>query len=233
MSAAMKMPTIKKTAIMVDGGFYRTRARSLWGDVSPEKRAKEMMDYCHKHINNSPEPRDLHRIFYYDCPPLDIKLSHPLTGKTVNTAMLPSNNWSTGFHNALREQAKLALRMGELSLGHAKYILKPSTVSDLIDSKLDIKNITEDDFITNVKQKGVDLRIGLDAASLAYGRYVNQIILIAGDSDFIPVAKMARRNGLIIILDPLQNHVKPSFIEHVDGIESYIEVEDDEKSSNL
>ena len=67
------------------------------------------------------------------------------------------------------------------------------------------------------------MRIGLDVASLAYGRYVDQIILIAGDSDFIPVAKMARRNGIDFILDPMKQYIKPKLSEHIDGIETFVD----------
>jgi uncharacterized LabA/DUF88 family protein len=67
------------------------------------------------------------------------------------------------------------------------------------------------------------MRIGLDIASLAYGRYVDQVVLIAGDSDFVPVAKMARRNGIDFLLDPLKQFPKKLLLEHVDGIESFVE----------
>jgi len=40
------------------------------------------------------------------------------------------------------------------------------------------------------------MRIGLDIASLAYKRQVNQVVLISGDSDFVPAAKLARREGI-------------------------------------
>ena len=36
----------KKTAILVDGGYYRVRSRNLWGDKSPVDRAKELHEYC-------------------------------------------------------------------------------------------------------------------------------------------------------------------------------------------
>lgn len=65
------------------------------------------------------------------------------------------------------------------------------------------------------------MRIGLDVASLAYGGYVDQIVLIAGDSDFIPVAKMARKHGIDFILDPMKQFIKPKLSEHIDGIECY------------
>lgn len=70
----------------------------------------------------------------------------------------------------------------------------------------------------DLKQKGVDMRIGLDIASLANKKLVDQIVLIAGDSDFVPAAKHARREGIDFILDPMWLTIKPSLQEHIDGI---------------
>lgn len=39
-----------KTAILVDGGFYRKRARHQWGIKSPDERAKELSAYCMAHM---------------------------------------------------------------------------------------------------------------------------------------------------------------------------------------
>lgn len=40
-----------KTAILVDGGFYRRRAQSLFGEKSAEDRADELYYYCKRHLN--------------------------------------------------------------------------------------------------------------------------------------------------------------------------------------
>ena len=64
------------------------------------------------------------------------------------------------------------------------------------------------------------MRIGLDIASLAYKKQVDQIILIAGDSDFVPAAKLARREGIDFILDPMWASIKDSLFEHIDGLRS-------------
>lgn len=69
-------------------------------------------------------------------------------------------------------------------------------------------------------QKGVDMRIGTDIASLTYKKQVSQIILIAGDSDFVPAAKLARREGIDFILDPMWANIKPDLFEHIDGLKS-------------
>ena len=62
------------------------------------------------------------------------------------------------------------------------------------------------------------MRIGLDIASLAFKGQVERIILIAGDSDFVPAAKLARREGIDFILDPLRKTIRADLQEHVDGL---------------
>ena len=49
----------------------------------------------------------------------------------------------------------------------------------------------------------MDIRIGLDIASLAYKELVDHVVLISGDSDFIPAAKVEWREGIDFILDPM------------------------------
>ena len=64
------------------------------------------------------------------------------------------------------------------------------------------------------------MRIGVDISSMAYKKQVNQIILIAGDSDFVPAAKQARREGIDFILDPMGNAIADDLFEHIDGVRS-------------
>lgn len=49
-------------------------------------------------------------------------------------------------------------------------------------------------------------------------KQVEQIILISGDSDFVSAAKLARREGIDFILDPLDAPIKPDLFEHIDGL---------------
>ena len=73
-------------------------------------------------------------------------------------------------------------------------------------------------FRLSVSQKGVDMSIGIDIASLAFKKQVDQIILISGDSDFVPAAKQARREGIDFILDPMRSQIKEDLFEHIDGL---------------
>ena len=71
-----------------------------------------------------------------------------------------------------------------------------------------------------LKQKGVDMRIGVDIASLVLKKQVDTIVLVAGDSDFVPAAKLARREGIDFILDPLWQQINADLFEHIDGLQS-------------
>lgn len=217
----MEQKTTRTTAILVDGGYYRVRSRTIWGSKSATDRAQELYDYCMLHITKPDEPRDLYRIFYYDCPPMTKTLIHPLTKVSVDFSTMPGTKWSNDFFRSFVEKRKVALRMGELAESTANYVLKDSSLSDLLSGKKTIATLVEEDFRVEVKQKGVDMRIGLDVASFAKDHLINQIILIAGDSDFLPVVKMARKSGIDVLLDPLKQFPKRSMQEHIDGIECY------------
>ena len=211
-----------KTAILVDGGFYRRRSSLLWGKKTPEGRADELAAYCKAHINNTNDKRyerTLYRIFYYDCPPLKKQVYHPLKGN-INFGKSETYQWTLDFFDALKQKRKFALRLGILSDDFAEFRLKQGVIRKLCSKKLTVDDLTEDSFEISFSQKGVDMKLGLDIASLAYKRQVDQIVLISGDSDFVPAAKHARREGIDFILDPMWGTVKPELYEHIDGLQS-------------
>lgn len=207
---------------MIDGGFYRKRAKRLWGEKSAEDRAKELEAYCWAHLHRKDHgvDRQLYRIFYYDCAPVGRKsVYHPLTRKNVDLDKSNTYTWTTIFLAELRRRRKFAVRLGELS-GQMYYNLRPEVTKSLLLGKTKVEDLTENDFIFVSQQKGVDMRIGIDIASITYKKQVSQIILIAGDSDFVPAAKMARREGIDFILDPMWADIRPNLFEHIDGLYS-------------
>ncbi len=211
-----------RTAILVDGGFYRKRAAHLWGKKSAEDRAKELSSYCHAHLgdHDGNEIRQLYRIFYYDCEPIGRKsVYHPLTKKNVDLDKSETYTWTNAFLEELKKRRKFALRLGTLS-NQACYNLRPDVTRKILAGTRSLDSLTEDDFVFVAQQKGVDMRIGIDISSLAYKKQVDQIILIAGDSDFVPAAKLARREGIDFILDPMWATIRPDLFEHIDGLKS-------------
>lgn len=213
-----------KTAILVDGAFYQKRADFMLGEQTPYERAKELVTYCQKHLqSNNHGEKYLYRIFYYDCPPSSNKVFNPLTNKNFDLSKTKKYTWTQEFFKALCSKRKVALRKGEFLEGSANFILKPESVLKLCRKEITVDKLTQGDFMLDIKQKGVDMRIGLDIASLAQKKLVDQIILIAGDSDFVPAAKYARREGIDFILDPMWHTIKPSLREHIDGLKTYME----------
>lgn len=208
-----------KVAVLVDGGFYQKRASYLFGEKTPEQRANEMCIYARRHVS---ECDQLYRIFYYDCPPSDKNIYHPLTQARVDLKKTAMYSWCSEFQKVIVTKRKVALRWGELLESDMGYTLKPSALKKLCRKEISVDDLTESDFSLNIVQKGVDLRIGLDISALATKHFVDQIVLIAGDSDFVPAAKMARREGIDFILDPLWQPIKPSLQEHIDGLMSKV-----------
>lgn len=62
------------------------------------------------------------------------------------------------------------------------------------------------------------MRIGPDVASLASEKIVDQIILIAGDTDFVLVGKVARRAGVDFLVDPMGHRLPDEFLRQDDGV---------------
>ena len=212
-----------RTAILVDGGFYRKRANYLWGPVSAEERASELNTYCLFHANEkkSGEPLHLYRIFYYDCEPIGRRsVYHPLTKQNVDFDKTNTYTWTVEFLEQLKRRRKFALRLGHLS-DQMYYNLKPEVTKALCSGKRTLESLTEADFQFSVQQKGVDMKIGVDIASLSYKKQVDQIVLISGDSDFVPAAKLARREGIDFVLDPMGHNIRDDLFEHIDGLQSY------------
>ena len=210
------------TAILVDGAFYRRRAYNLFGDKNPKDRAQELVEYCIRHLSGTSEDERnrLYRIFYYDCPPMETSLFHPYHNKAIDMKKFPTYQWTKTFFAELANKRKVALRLGELQERESCFRIKAKTMNRICREEMNFSDLTEGDFEPNFVQKGVDMKIGLDVASLTHKKQVTQIVLIAGDSDFVPVAKHARREGIDFILDPMWQDIRPGLNEHIDGLHS-------------
>lgn len=223
-------------AILVDGGFYQRMAKRLCGEKSAEERVQELMEYCrahlrHVHKDGTVEYDDLYRIFYYDCPPADRNVFHPLLKKDVSLKKTPLYAYMTAFHQEMRHQRKVALRMGKLSTNDLHYTLSLDVQKKLLRGDLALSELTESDFTLNIGQKGVDMRIGLDISSMAFKKQVTRIILISGDSDFVPAAKQARREGIDFMLNPMGAKISDDLSEHIDGLISLPLLQQSRKAS--
>ena len=65
----------------------------------------------------------------------------------------------------------------------------------------------------------MDMKLGTDIAYITLKKQVDQIILIAGDSDFVPSAKLTRREGVDFILEPMGQTINATLMNILTALE--------------
>ncbi len=209
---------------MLDGDFFircykshlKKQSVDKYEDLNPERLACTIHTRCLKHINKKND-EELYRIFFYDCKPLDKKVHYPYTQTPLDLSKSSTYKERKELHGHLISKPCLALRLGYLDANNARWIIhNKEKEKKLFKGEIYITDFTNDDFIYHAKQKGVDIKIGLDIATLALKKLVQKIVLISGDSDFVPAAKLARVEGIIFTLDPMGNPIREDLEEHID-----------------
>jgi uncharacterized LabA/DUF88 family protein len=187
----------------------------------------------------------VYRLFYYDAAPYEKALHHPLKNMQINFRNTDQAKFRLDLFDEVRKKRKFALRLGILQDQgawtpydkHLKGLLKfwhrreyvrsviedpskhnPEITAEVLRDIDHWMNLGEDDVHMPLRQKGVDMRIGLDISTMTLKKQVDTIILVTGDSDFIPAAKLARREGVEVILDSMWQSVDDGLREHVDGV---------------
>lgn len=225
-------------AILVDAEFFIKQFRMhIDKTAKPYDLAQGLHQICKRHLGNR-RGRDTHydrlyRIIVYDCPPMAKKVHHPLTGRSIDLTKTATAKSRLLFHKELTKLRKVALRLGYIDEDNAAWSITPETMQDLLKRKREIGSLEEHEVLYIGRQKAVDMKIGLDIAALALKRMVDKIVLIAGDSDFVPAAKMARREGIDFVLDPMWKTIKPDLQEHIDGIRTTIQRNSGKKKTEI
>jgi len=218
-----------KVAILIDGGYLLKRLPVVRPDVDPTHPADVTRSIWHlvrSHLDQlnevwrAPDANQLlYRTFFYDARPYGRKAHKPVSGEAVDFARTEQARFRGRLLDALRSSRNVAVRLGEVrgEVGRS-WVLRADAQKALLNGQRAPADLTDGDFTLAVRQKGVDMRIGLDIASLALKRQVDTIILVAGDADFVPAAKLARREGLRFVRDPLWQNVPADLNEHIDGL---------------
>jgi len=116
----------------------------------------------------------IHRIFFYVSTPIGEITYH---GKKIDLSSDDVYKTSVAFLEKIEIEELIAVRKGKLKFRG----MLAGGIPDFI-------------------QKQVDMLMGLDIAHLAYNRLVDKIILLCADTDIIPALKVARFNGLQVIV---------------------------------
>lgn len=194
-------------AMLLDGGFLRHKLSSSTSHIDAAGISKFVRQVQKLPCVNGMR---LHRIYFYDSKPLLGAEKKPLGGDRVDFGTSPTAARNKSLQSALSREPFFALRYGELFL--EGWRLK-SKVLKRVATKIEI---SADDLEPNIRQKGVDMRIGLDIASLTLKKHVQVIVLVTGDSDFVPAMKFARREGAQLVLVTLGHGVREGLFEHAD-----------------
>lgn len=218
----------KTVAIFVDAGFFnRLFTKIVDPDMSsnPSQLAKEMWHYWIKHVDRK-NGEQLYRIYFYDCPPLSHKAHHPITNKLIDFSKSDITKYKTELHEALLRQPYVACRMGQLSNSDQEWGFirkdKIHNFNKLIRGDVNPQDINPDNVSLRPRQKGVDMKLGVDITSVVLKKLANKIVLISGDSDFVPAAKLARIEGAHFILDAMGREVNGGLAEHIDGLKTFV-----------
>lgn len=200
------MSKVNKVAILIDGGFFIQRFKVQNKGAYPVKKDVEKLiaDIVNKvkAKSGSSSIDVLFRSYYYDSLPFSKTISNASGTKKIDFSKTFIYKQQYNFIYSLANIDQFALRLGELSFSGWKIDVKDKTKK------------AKPDF----RQKGVDMKIGLDMAWMAGRNTINKIVLVAGDSDFVSPMKLVRREGILVYVYPMGNHVKPKFIEHSDFI---------------
>ena len=220
-----------KAAILIDGGYFLKRLPTVRPDIDAsdsEVVARSIGQLIRGHLDQLNEIYKvknvfqlLYRTFYYDARPYDQKAHTPIGKLPLDYAKSSQATFRKKLFNILHSHPNLAVRLGEVRREIPySWILKMEPQKRLLNGDLSVGDLSDADFAPALRQKGVDMRIGLDIASITLKRQAELIILVSGDADFVPAAKLARREGIQFILDPLWQSVPRDLFEHIDGLRS-------------
>lgn len=192
----------------------------------------------------------VYRIFFYDAVPYSGQAHHPLKNQQIDFGKTAEAQFRLALFDCLRRQRKLALRLGKVTRegdwspptdkvrrllatrdwvaslnlngleNGGQVTLTKQQAEEAVRLQKRWGEIDNNGITLGLRQKGVDMRIGLDIASITLKKQADTIILVSGDSDFVPAAKLARREGVEFILDPLWQSVNEDLFEHIDGLHS-------------
>lgn len=209
---------MKKVAILVDGEWFRRKLDSaLKGQLSYGVTADVM--YRNALLGLDASSEELFRLFYYDCPPYDGTETNPIDQSQLNFKAESKFRARTRFLSEMKEKDFVALRLGiakkrgwTLTESYIKQTIAGQNSNPPQPSKPPVAK----DVFLNFEQKGVDMRIGIDVATLSLKRIVERIVLISGDTDMIPAMKLARREGVQVVLVEIGKPVHSSLDEDAD-----------------
>lgn len=187
-----------KVNVLIDGGFLEQALKKKRKHLSlkeVDSIVKGALSKLQKKIGKS-NTLSLFRVLYYDCFPFEGIKKDP-NGKQINFGNNAFSFMKKNFLNEIAKQDRYGLRAGQLSFKGWN-------------------TISSNNFLPIFQQKGVDMKCGLDIATMSMKKIIDVIIIVSGDSDFIAPLKVARKEGVLVVIYPLGLPIKEELIKHSD-----------------
>lgn len=199
-----------KYALLVDGAFLCKR---LYRSLGYRHATAADVTAVFRRIGSHPSLNgaSLLRIHYYDAPPGTGQITNPLDGTTINLRRSATFARMTALQDQIEALPDCALRRSEVVA--RGWRLKEAALRQIARKRRPIK---PGDLLPDLRQKGVDLRMGLDIARLSLRRLVEALVVVTGDSDLVPAFRFARREGIRVYLDHLGAPVMRDLKAHTD-----------------
>lgn len=183
---------MKKVALLIDGEWFR---RALQNKLSVAITA----DVIYRNaLSVAQKDEEVFRVFFYDSMPHEGSEKNPISHQFIDYSQSKGNAARKRFFRELGQMELVALRRG-----YARprgWGLSKDYVRRAMSSQTQIAPPTANDIQLTIEQKGVDMRIGIDVATLSIRRQVERIILFSGDCDMIPAMKLGRRQGVQVAM---------------------------------
>ena len=157
----------------------------------------------------------VYRLFYYDARPYDGVEHHPILNHRIEFSKTETAVFREALFAELRRKRKFAIRLGHVQKDSGWQIdpvktkcllkilprleeiqaaaldgapmleLKPIDRQELQRAFAGFNSLDADSVRLGMREKGVDMRIGLDIASMTLKKQVDTLILVTGDSDYL------------------------------------------------
>src|SRR5581483_6066208 len=160
----------EKTAILLDGGFIKKKLTQKFKKFpTPQDIVKVCDDImAHKRLANA----SLFRVFYYDAPPFAGSAANPISHATLNFSATPQAKQNRSLLDSLELLPDFAVRRGVII--QTGWKLGRAALQSLSSAP---RPVEATDIVPDMEQKGVDLRFGLDIATIALRRVVDTVVL--------------------------------------------------------
>ena len=156
-------------------------------------------------LHADPPRRTDYRIFFFTPSPLEESFVHPVTDQNIDFSKTPQTIFEKSSIRSLGcETTPCCSPHGFLSKNDRQWKIADDRVhkSLLAGRSRPQSNTGREDSVTCPHRKGRH-ETWTDIATLTLKKQVNKIVLISGDSDFVPAAKLARVEEFTV-LDAMQ-----------------------------